>query len=133
MSTYRCRENRRSTNGSPVLNTTGSNLPALVRTGVPQRPALAGDGSAEPVLGLLGERDWAIVSTPEANVHCTSSDGRLYVGWVPEDHAAWRRGIIWTVQATPAEGEPWIQEFGPDVPSRAVAGFLEALISPVDR
>jgi hypothetical protein len=117
------------------LNTTGSNLPALFRPVVVRRPSLAGDGSAEPVLSLLSERGWALVDTPEANVHCTSPDGRVYIGWLPEDTAAWRRGIIWTLRASPAEtdAEPWVQEFGPDVPSRAIAGFLEALISHVDR
>ncbi|MFC4036148.1 DUF317 domain-containing protein [Streptomyces polygonati] len=117
------------------MNTAGSNLPALFGPVVTERPSLAGDGCADPVISLLSERGWAIVATPEANAHCTSPDGRVYVGWLPEDTAAWRRGIVWTVQATPAEGdaEPWVQEFGPDVPSRAVAGFLEALISHADR
>ncbi|SHN23215.1 DUF317 domain-containing protein [Actinacidiphila paucisporea] len=115
------------------MNTTGSNLPALFRPVVAQRPSLAGDGYAEPVLSLLGERGWALVDTPEANVHCTSPDGRVYVGWLPEDRTAWRRGIVWTVRAAPTEGEPWVQEFGPDVPSRAVAGFLEALTGHADR
>jgi hypothetical protein len=116
------------------LNPTGSNLPALFRPVVAQRPSLAGDGCAEPVLSLLSERGWAIAATPEANAHCTSPDGRVYVGWLPEDHAAWRRGIVWTVRANPAEAdaEPWVQEFGPDVPSR-VTGFLEALISHAAR
>ncbi|WP_435127170.1 DUF317 domain-containing protein [Actinacidiphila sp. bgisy144] len=117
------------------MDTTASNLPALLSPVVAQHPSLAGDGSAEPVLSLLSERGWAIVDTPQANVHCTSPDGRIYVGWLPEDTAAWMRGIVWTVRATPAEddAEPWVQEFGPDVPSRAVAAFLEALISHVDR
>lgn len=117
------------------MNATGSNLPALFRPTVAQRPSLSGDGSAEPVLSLLSERGWALVDTPEANVHCTSPDGRVYVGWLPEEQVAWRRGIVWTIRATPAEAhaEPWVQEFGPDVPSRAVAGFLEALINHADR
>lgn len=114
------------------MNTTGSDLPVLLRPVAAQRPSLAGDGSAEPVLSLLSERGWALVDTPEANVHCTSPDGRVYVSWLPEDPAAWRRGIV---RATPTEAgtEPWVQEFGPDVPSRAVAGFLEALTSHADR
>jgi hypothetical protein len=117
------------------LNATESNLPTLFRPVVAQRPSLAGDGSAEPVLSLLSERGWALVDTPEANVHCTSPDGRVYVGWLPEDPTAWRRAVVWTVRATPTEADakPWVQEFGPDVPSRAVAAFLEALTSHVDR
>ncbi|WP_329138166.1 DUF317 domain-containing protein [Streptomyces sp. NBC_01476] len=112
---------------------TASDLLALFRSVVAQRPSLAGDGSAESVFSLLSERGWALVDTPEANVHCTSPDGRVCVGWLPEDPAAWRRGIVRTVRAAPAEAEPWVQEFGPDVPSRAVAGLLEALIGHVDR
>lgn len=116
------------------MNTTGSNLPALFRPVAAQRPSLAYDGSAEPVLSLLSERGWTIVDTPEANAHCTSPDGRIYVGWLPEDQAAWRRGTVWTIQATPAEADakPWVQEFGPNVPSRAVAAFLEALTGHAD-
>jgi hypothetical protein len=111
------------------VNTTASNLPVpFFRPVVAERPSLSGDGCADPVLGVLGERGWNIVATPEANVHCTSPDGRIYVGWLPEDPAAWRRGVVWTVQATPEEADPWVQEFGPDVPERAVAAFLEGLI-----
>ncbi|MEE4543651.1 DUF317 domain-containing protein [Streptomyces sp. V4-01] len=117
------------------MNTTEGSLPALFRPVVVQRPSLAGDGSAEPVLSLVSERGWAIVDTPQANVHCTSPDGRVYVGWLPEDFAAWQRHIVWTVRATPAEPDekPWVQEFGLHVPSRAVAAFLEALTGHVDR
>lgn len=117
------------------MNTTGSNLPVLVHPVVAQRPSLVGDGSAEPVFAMLAGRGWAIVDTPEANTHCTSPDGRVYVGWLPEDPAAWMRDIVWTVRVTPAEAvaEPWVQEFGPDVPSRAVAAFLEALTGHADR
>ncbi|MFI0942788.1 DUF317 domain-containing protein [Streptomyces sp. NPDC021020] len=117
------------------MNTTGSNLPVLFRPVVAQHPSLAGDGSAEPVFALLGERGWTIVDTPEANTHCTSPDGRVHVDWLPEDPAAWMRDIVWTVRVTPAEtdAEPWSQEFGPDVPSRAVAAFLDALTDHVNR
>ncbi|MBM9508026.1 DUF317 domain-containing protein [Actinacidiphila acididurans] len=83
------------------------------------------------MLDLLSERGWAVVSTPEANVHCTSPDGHIYVGWLPEDPAAWRRGIVWTIRAIPDQAEPWIQEFSSDVPSGAVAGFLRGLIGHV--
>ncbi|SDP41167.1 DUF317 domain-containing protein [Actinacidiphila guanduensis] len=87
------------------MNTTSSNPPALSRPAVAQHPSLAGDGSAEPVLSLISKRGWALVDTPEANVHCSSPDGRVYVGWLPEDPAAWRRGTVWTVRATPAEAD----------------------------
>lgn len=86
------------------------------------------DHSAELVLNLLSARGWSLVSTPEANVHATSPDGRVYVGWLPEDPGAWSRHIVFRVHVTPAEGPDWIQEFGVDTPSVAVAGFLSALI-----
>jgi hypothetical protein len=86
------------------------------------------DHSAEPVLDLLSTQGWSLVSTPEANVHATSPDGRVYVGWLPEDPDAWSRHIVFCVHVTPAEGPDWIQEFGLDTPSVAVAGFLSALI-----
>ncbi|MFD5626400.1 DUF317 domain-containing protein [Streptomyces sp. NPDC127072] len=55
--------------------------------------------------------------------------GRVYVGWLPEDTTAWKRGIVWQVRVHPSDAEPWIQEFGVDTPSEAVAGFLAALIA----
>jgi hypothetical protein len=76
------------------LNTTGNRLPTLVRPVVAERPSLSSDHCAGPVLDLLSERGWTIVATPEANVHCTSPDGRVYVGRLPEDNAAWRPGIV---------------------------------------
>jgi len=92
-----------------------------------KRDWLASDSCATPVLDMLGELGWAVVETPEANVHCMSPDGRAYVGWLPENPAAWQRGIVWTVRVLPAGSAPWVQEFGPDTPSEAVAGFLATL------
>lgn len=111
------------------MNTSTALLPAPVRPTVKDRDWLASDHCAEPVLALLDGLGWAIVDTPEANVHCTSPDGRVYVGWLPEDRAAWARGIVWQIRVAPREGEPWVQEFGPYTPSEAVAGFLAALIT----
>lgn len=96
-------------------------MPALFRPVVAERLSLSSDGCAEPVLGLLSERGWAIVTTPEANVHCTSPDGRVYVGGLPEDNATWRRGVIWTIQATPTEPAAW-----PQGPARPAASRPEA-------
>jgi hypothetical protein len=111
---------------------TGRNLPALLHPTTEPRLRLCSDGAAEPVLTLLRAHGWTIVDTPEANTHCTSPDGRLYVGWLPEDPAAWRRDTLWTIHVIPTDddGQPWTQEFGPDVPSWAVAGFLHALLTP---
>lgn len=65
-------------------------LPAVVRPAVEDRCWLSSDGCAAPVLDLLDTLGWAAVDTPEANVHSTSPDGRVYVGWLPEDPAAWK-------------------------------------------
>ncbi|MEV7121182.1 DUF317 domain-containing protein [Kitasatospora griseola] len=115
------------------MNTPSPLLPATVRPAVEDRCWLSSDHYAEPVLALLSGLGWPIVDTPEANVHCTSPDGRLYVGWLPEDPSAWRRGIVWRVQVRPADAEPWTQEFGIHTPAEAVAGFLAALVSATDR
>lgn len=87
------------------------------------------DHCAGPVLDLLDALGWTITDTPEANVHCTSPDGRVYVGWLPEDSGAWARRIVWQVRVASADEESWVQEFGLSTPSEAVAGFLAALIA----
>ncbi|MFF4835186.1 DUF317 domain-containing protein [Streptomyces sp. NPDC001315] len=115
------------------MNASSSLLPAVIRPAVEERAWLSSDHCAGPVLELLGALGWAIVDTPEANVHCTSPDGRVYVGWLPEDTAAWKRGIVWQVRVIPANAEPWLQEFGLYTPSEAVAGFLAALIAGPSR
>jgi hypothetical protein len=111
------------------VNVSSTLLPAVVRPAVEERAWLSGDHCADPVLELLRALGWAIVDTPEANVHCTSPDGRVYVGWLPEDTAAWKRGTVWQVRGVPAEAESWVQEFGLHTPSEAVAGFIAALVA----
>ncbi|WP_405988392.1 DUF317 domain-containing protein [Streptomyces sp. NBC_00986] len=115
------------------MNASAALLPAAVRPTVEDRDWLSSDHCADQVLGLLDALGWAIVDTPEANVHVTSPDGRVYVGWLPEDPTAWKRGIVWRVQVQPTEGDPWTQEFGLHTPSEAVAGFLAALIASPTR
>lgn len=58
-----------------------------------------------------------------------SFDGRVNVGWLPEDSSAWERGIVWSVHVIPADGQPWHREFVLDSPTEAVARFLTALTS----
>ncbi|MFF2954072.1 DUF317 domain-containing protein [Kitasatospora sp. NPDC057965] len=111
------------------MNTSSSILPVPVRPTVEQRSWLSSGHSAEPVLDLLSDLGWPIVTTPDGDVHCTSPDGRVYVGWLPEDPAAWRRGIVWHVLVRPSDSASWAQEFGTATPSEAVAGFLAALIA----
>ncbi|NEA56602.1 DUF317 domain-containing protein [Streptomyces sp. SID13666] len=108
-------------------------LPAVVRPCVEDRDWLASDHCASPVLDLLHALRWSVVDTPEANVHAVSPDGHVYVGWLPEDTAAWTRGIVWQVRVIPTDGEPWVQEFGLYTPSEAVAGFISALVANPSR
>lgn len=115
------------------MSTPSSLLPTHVRPTVEDRSWLSSDHCAEPVLELLGALGWPIVDTPEDNVHCTSPDGRVYVGWLPEDPGAWQREIVWRVRVQPADAEPWTQEFGIHTPSEAVAGFLAALVAVPSR
>ncbi|MFJ3283068.1 DUF317 domain-containing protein [Streptomyces halstedii] len=81
------------------------------------------------MLDLLDALGWTIVDTPEANVHATSPDGCVYVGWLPEDPSAWQRNIVWHVRVQPTDGDAWVQEFGLHTPSEAVAGILAALVT----
>ncbi|MHC5907820.1 SPDY domain-containing protein [Streptomyces sp. S6] len=111
------------------MNASATLLPAVVRPVVEERHWLSSDHCADSVLGLLTTLGWAVVDTPEANVHATSPDGRVYVGWLPENTTAWKRGIVWQVRVQPTEGDPWVQEFGLHTPSEAVAGFISALVA----
>lgn len=111
------------------MNASSAPLPATVRPVVENRRWPASDYCAGPALDPLDALGWAIVDTPEANVHATSPDGRVYVGWLPEDSAAWKRGIVWQIRVQPSEGEPWVQEFGIHTPSTTVAGFIAALVA----
>ncbi|MEV7035718.1 DUF317 domain-containing protein [Streptomyces sp. NPDC093272] len=134
MPTYRCRETRRSTKGS-------SNREHLCRTRARRRPLpsgrlplallrpLRGPGVRPPGRARLGDRRHPGSQRPRD----LSPDGRVYVGWLPEDATAWRRDVVWHVRVQPAEGNPWVQEFGLYTPSEAVAGFLTALVTQSSR
>ncbi|MFE9011797.1 hypothetical protein [Streptomyces cyaneofuscatus] len=65
------------------MNTSSTLLPAVVHSAVEVRPWLSSDHCARLVLELLGGLGWTIIDTPKSNVHCTSPDGRVYVGWLP--------------------------------------------------
>ncbi|MGW1104281.1 DUF317 domain-containing protein [Streptomyces sp. NPDC002540] len=115
------------------MNASATLLPAAARPAVGDHHWLSSDHCAGPVLDLLDALGWAIVDTPEANVHATSPDSHVYVGWLPEDATAWKRGIVWRVRVQPTEGDPWVQEFGHHTPTEAVAGFLAALVAHSSR
>lgn len=112
-----------------TVSTSATLLPAVVRPTADALHWLSADHGAGPVLDLLDALGWAIVDTPEANVHATSPDGCVYVGWLPEDPSAWQRNIVWHIRVQPADGDAWVQEFGLHTPSEAVAGFLAALVT----
>ncbi|WP_236244027.1 DUF317 domain-containing protein [Streptomyces sp. CC210A] len=84
---------------------------------------------AGPVVELLKAQGWEVISDPYANVHSTSPDQRVYVGFLPETREA-AHGELWHIQVKDTDGEAaWTQTFGSNVPAQAVAGFLAALIA----
>ncbi|MGW1374707.1 DUF317 domain-containing protein [Streptomyces sp. NPDC002446] len=88
---------------------------------------------AGPVTALLKGQGWDVVCDLASNVHCSSPDRRVYVGFLPEDPAA-ARGELWHINVKGKDGTTsWHQSFGPDTPAQAVAGFLAALISAPSR
>ncbi|MFE4799143.1 DUF317 domain-containing protein [Streptomyces sp. NPDC056708] len=109
------------------MNASATLLPAVIHPAPDDRCRLSSDHCAASVLDLLNALGWTVIDTPEANVHATSPDGRIYVGWLPEDPAAWQRDIVWQIRVQPVEDAPWVQEFGLHAPSEAVAGFIAAL------
>ncbi|MCD2468678.1 DUF317 domain-containing protein [Streptomyces sp. MBT42] len=88
---------------------------------------------ASPVVELLRGQGWDVISDPYANVHCSSPDQRVYVGFLPEtDEAAY--GEVWHIRVRGVDGEvAWRQTLGANVPAQAVAGFLAALIASPQR
>ncbi|MGW1281736.1 DUF317 domain-containing protein [Streptomyces tsukubensis] len=84
---------------------------------------------AGPVLALLEAHGWTRITDPDANVHCTSPDGAMYVGFLPEAPTA-RHGDLWHVRALDLDGAPvWQQTFPSGIPPQAVAGFLAGLLA----
>lgn len=99
-----------------------------------ERSWLMGDSSGEPVIALLRSQGWPVVSDDLANVHCSSPDGRVYVGFLPETSDNYLHHALWRVSVSaPGGGMGWTQTFGADVPSEAIAGFLATLIATPHR
>ncbi|MFE7312866.1 DUF317 domain-containing protein [Streptomyces sp. NPDC057555] len=106
---------------------------ALPFAAVGERGWLLDCHCAGPVTDLLKHQGWDVVSDPDCNVHCSSPDQRVYVGFLPESPAA-ARGELWHIHVKRTNGTiAWHQSFGPDTPAQAVAGFLAALISSASR
>ncbi|MGY5034821.1 hypothetical protein ACWC9U_29020 [Streptomyces sp. 900116325] len=76
------------------MNASATLLSAVIHPAPDDRCRLSSDHCAAPVLVLLNDLGWTVVETPEANVHATSPDGRIYVGCLPENPAAWQRDIV---------------------------------------
>jgi hypothetical protein len=94
------------------------------------REWLADCHCADPVLRLLATQGWNIVSDPSANVHCTSPDGKVYVGFLPETLDAVLHGDLWRIEVNDtSDGASWTQTFHAGTPALAIAGFLAALIA----
>lgn len=88
---------------------------------------------ARPVIDLLHSQGWDVVTDLDCNVHCSSPDRRVYVGFLPENQEA-ARGELWHIHVTDKDGgAAWRQAIGPDTPAQAVAGFLAALIASPTR
>ncbi|MGW7543111.1 DUF317 domain-containing protein [Streptomyces sp. NPDC054770] len=78
---------------------------------------------------LLKDQGWDVVADVDRNVHYSSPDRRVYVGFLPERRQA-VRGELWHIHVADNDGTTaWRQIFGPDTPAQAVAGFLAALIA----
>lgn len=104
-------------------------LPELPQPALGVREWLRECHCAGPVTDLLHGQGWDVVTDPDCNVHCSSPDRRVYVGFLPESREA-ARGELWHVHVTDKNGTTaWRQTFGPDTPAQAVAGFLAPLIA----
>ncbi|MFG3112862.1 DUF317 domain-containing protein [Streptomyces sp. NPDC048197] len=102
---------------------------ALPFAALGERESLLGCHCAGPVTDLLKNQGWDVVSDPNCNVHCSSPDQRVYVGFLPESPGA-ARGELWHIHVMGTNGTTaWRQSFGADTPAQAVAGFLAALFS----
>lgn len=85
---------------------------------------------AEPVLRLLDSQGWSIVDDPFANVLCTSPDGNVRVGFLPETVEAAVHDVLWRIEVNAGtQGGGWTQSFHSGTPALAVAGFVAALIA----
>ncbi|MEU9122839.1 DUF317 domain-containing protein [Streptomyces sp. NPDC048506] len=73
---------------------------------------------ADPVTDLLNNEGWDVVSDTDCNVHCSSPDQHVYVGFLPERPAA-ACGELWHIHVQGKNGTTgWRQSFGPDTRHR---------------
>ncbi|MEU1306563.1 DUF317 domain-containing protein [Streptomyces shenzhenensis] len=118
-----------------TLSTTDvSHTPTMLPPAAPvEREWLLECHCGGPVTDLLKSQGWDVVSDQDYNIHCSSPDQRVYVGFLPESPEA-ARGELWHIHVKANDGvTAWSQTFGPNTPARAVAGFLAALITFASR
>ncbi|WP_367132217.1 MULTISPECIES: DUF317 domain-containing protein [Streptomyces] len=84
-------------------------------------------GSASVVVDMLKTEGWNVAHSLDGNTHCSSPDGRVYVGWLPEkgyDHEN-----VWIVAVENVDGKiAWVQDFADTTPCEFIAAFVAALI-----
>ncbi|WP_103528880.1 MULTISPECIES: DUF317 domain-containing protein [Streptomyces] len=85
---------------------------------------------AGPVLRLVADQGWSIVDDSLANVFCTSPDGKVRIGFLPETVDAAVHDVLWRIEVDGGtKGGGWSQTFHSGTPALAVAGFVAALIA----
>jgi hypothetical protein len=73
-----------------------------------ERDWLVGGGVGNPVTDFLRGQGWPVVSDDFANVHCSSPDRRVYVGFLPETPDNGKPRILWRVSfSAPGGGIGW--------------------------
>ncbi|MEV4738758.1 DUF317 domain-containing protein [Streptomyces sp. NPDC049555] len=88
-----------------------------------------GPGQATRVLNQFDADDYHFVVDDRADVHVSSKDGRLYLGYFPEgrpgtDGEGWKIAVTGT-----AETPGWAASFEPETPAELIAAFVAAVIS----
>ncbi|WP_338932735.1 DUF317 domain-containing protein [Streptomyces netropsis] len=88
-----------------------------------------GPGQATRVLDQFDAAEYHFVVDDRADVHVSSEDGRLYLGYFPQgrpgtDSEGWKIAVTGT-----AETPGWAASFAPDTPAELIAVFVAAVIS----
>ncbi|MEU1819930.1 DUF317 domain-containing protein [Streptomyces roseifaciens] len=88
-----------------------------------------GPGQATRVLGQFDADEYHFVVDDRADVHGSSKDGRLYLGYFPEGRPG-TDGEGWKIAVTGTADVPgWAASFEPETPAELIAAFVAAVIS----
>ncbi|KNB53476.1 DUF317 domain-containing protein [Streptomyces caatingaensis] len=88
-----------------------------------------GPGQATRVLAQFDAEDYHFVVDDRADVHVSSKDGRLYLGYFPEGRPG-TDGEGWKIAVTGTADVPgWAASFEPETPAELIAAFVAAVIS----